>query len=92
MPVDFREKKKKQKYLGLIALGVIIVAFAIFYFGYLNNEPGTGATIPEGAVQPPPPIVINYSVLENPIIDQLEPYLVVPEYEGELGKENPFLP
>ncbi len=89
MAVNFIEKKRKQQYMLFIALGVIVVAFIILWFGYFNKS--TQAPTPEEVVINRKNIVIDYSILESPILKTLVPFQETPLYEGDLGKENPFL-
>lgn len=89
MAVDFIQKKKKQQYMLFIALGVLAVTFIILWFGYFNKP--ASAPEPEEIVISKKSIDINYSILENPILKALIPFIETPFYEGELGKDNPFL-
>ncbi|KPJ55209.1 hypothetical protein AMJ47_01725 [Parcubacteria bacterium DG_72] len=89
MAVDFIEKKKKQQYLLYIVLGILAVTFVILWFGYFQKP--VQAPAPEEVVISRENIVIDYSILENPILKVLLPFEETPLYEGELGKENPFL-
>jgi len=34
---------------------------------------------------------IDFSVLESEILKEFEPFEKVPPFEGEVGRENPFL-
>jgi hypothetical protein len=89
MAVNFKEKKKKQQYMLFIALGVVAVTLAILWFGYFRKP--IVAPTPEEIIIDKKNIVIDYSILENPILDILVPFQETPLYEGVLGKENPFL-
>jgi len=89
MAVNFVEKKRKQQYLLFAVLGVLAVAFVILWFGYFNKP--VQAPPPEEIVISKKTIVINYDILENPVLKALVPFVETPLYEGDLGKENPFL-
>ena len=90
MTVNFVEKKRKQQYMLFMVSGVIVVAFIVLWFGYFNKP--AQAPPPEEIVISKKNIFIDYSVLENPILDALVFFRETPLYEGMLGKENPFLP
>ena len=89
MAVNFREKRKKQKYLILVVAGILAVTGIVLYFGYKKPEK---AVVPGPIFTPSRKIEINYEILESPVLDKLEPFPETPSYEGELGKNNPFLP
>jgi hypothetical protein len=89
MAVNFIEKKKKQQYLLYIAVGILVVTFVILWFGYLNKP--VQAPSSEEVIINKKNIVINYSILENPIIKALIPFVETPLYQGQLGRDNPFL-
>lgn len=43
---------------------------------------------------PPLPIKkveINFEILDNPFMKELKPFKETPPFEGEIGRENPFL-
>ena len=91
MAVDFINKKKKQKYLLIAAVIITIIALIILWFGYFRDSDDSSG-IDQGEVfVVKRRINIKYDVLENPILKKLEPFEKIPEYEGELGKVNPFL-
>ena len=90
MAVDFKEKRKKQKYLILVVAGILIVIGVILYFGYFKKS--DELIVPGPAFTPKKDIKINYETLENPVLDQLESFPKTMDYKGELGKSNPFLP
>lgn len=89
MAVNFIEKKKKQQYMLFAALGILAVTLVILWFGYFNKP--VQAPSPEEVIISREDISINYGVLENPILKALIIFTQTPLYEGELGKDNPFL-
>lgn len=89
MAVNFTEKKRKQQYMLYVALGIIAVTLVILWFGYFRKP--IEAPSPEDIIINKKNIVIDYSVLENPLLEVLVPFQETPLYEGILGKDNPFL-
>ena len=89
MAVNFREQKKKQKYLlGLVGLILLTVA-GVLYFGFFREESEVVEIIPVSLVKE---IKVDYSVLENPFFEKVKSFEKIPDYEGDVGRENPFLP
>jgi len=89
MAVNFIEKKKKQQYLLFAVLGIVGVTIIVLWFGYFRKP--VQDMIPEEVVISKKTIVVDYSILENSILKALILFRETPLYEGELGKENPFL-
>jgi hypothetical protein len=89
MAVNFIEKKKKQQYMLYVVLGILAVTFVILWFGYFNKP--VQAPTEEEIVINKKNIVVDYNILENPLLKSLIPFMGTPLYEGQLGKDNPFL-
>jgi len=89
MAVDFIQKNKKQKYLLFIVLGLAVVTFIILWFGYFNKEEELPTV--EGVYIEKKNTKINYELLENPLLKELVPFESAPSYDGNLGRENPFV-
>ncbi|OGZ27478.1 MAG: hypothetical protein A2365_03335 [Candidatus Nealsonbacteria bacterium RIFOXYB1_FULL_40_15] len=89
MPVNFIERKNRQKYL-LIAVIIIFLATAVvLWFGYFNDvEISPVAYEPE--LYPEGSIIIDFSIFEKPFLKELKPFSEILPYEGSLGKQNPF--
>lgn len=88
MAIIPQDKTKKQKYLVVVLIVIIIVSVFIIRF-YLVSEPEFYST----ALPPAKPeeIKINFQVLEGLIMKKLQPFLEIPPFEGEVGRENPFV-
>lgn len=83
----FIEPKRKKQYLFLL-LGALIVGALFLIWNYFLAKPTPIISQP----QPPPEIKINFEVLKSPILKQLEPFETISPFEGEIGRENPFVP
>lgn len=82
------EKKKRQKYLiFILGIVVVLVAFVVWY----NFFAGPATLPPEITPVKPREIKINFEVLENPILEALQPFEEIPPFEEEVGRENPFI-
>ncbi len=87
MPATFLQQKKKTRYLTFVLIVLILAILFTFYFGFFKK---TFSTIKLEPVKPPE-IVINFKVLDNPILKELEPFEKIRAFEGEVGRENPFI-
>jgi len=79
--------RRKQKYLVPL---LTLVAFATIFFGWYSFF-----FKPKPQILPPPPpkeIKINFQVLETPILKEFQLFEEILPFEGEIGRENPFVP
>lgn len=80
--------KKRQKYMIAIFIVLIFgIAFVVWNY-FLAGGPESLPFIPA----PPPEIKINFEVLENPILAELQFFGVISPFGGEIGRANPFIP
>ncbi len=89
MVVEFRQQRKKQKLLLIAVIVVLLITAVILYFGFFKKVKVTviGA-VPENLIKE---IDVDFSVLEDPFFDILVTFEPIPEYDGEIGRENPFI-
>ncbi len=88
MAVKFIEQRKKQKYLILIFVAVLVITGLVLYFGFLKEEKTPVSTV----ASLPREIEIDFKTLNNPFLKELKPFTKILLFEGVVGKENPFLP
>jgi len=90
MAIAFIEERKKQKKLAYFLLAVILVICFVLWLGVLR-KPRAGEQ-----VLPFLPILrkaeVNFNVLENPTLKDLQPFKEIAPFEGKMGRGNPFLP
>lgn len=90
MAIAFIKKRKRQKYLGLIAVVVVVGSLIILWYGYFRKEK---QPLPTPAVSGPyREIKVDFGILENPLLKEFQPFEKISPFEGETGRENPFLP
>ncbi|TSC75966.1 MAG: hypothetical protein G01um101430_136 [Parcubacteria group bacterium Gr01-1014_30] len=87
----FIEEKKKQRRLVYILIALTTITAFVLWYGFIRrplSQPLEIAVFPAllGVAQ------IDFSVLENPILQQLRPFEEVTPFDGVLGRENPFIP
>ena len=89
MAITFFQEKKRQRYLILALALVIFVILLIVWKGF--SKPGEEPTtvLPGFA---PSPVEIDWSVLQSPQLTELQALATTTPFEGETGRENPFLP
>lgn len=97
MAFDFKQQKKKQGYLLWVAIVIIVLMIAVLWFGVFRKEEGEIETDCEISADCEEiwfieEINIDFGVLENPFFEKLNPFEEIPAFEGEIGRENPFLP
>ncbi len=90
MPIDFIQQRKKQKYLTLIVMASFIVIAVILWFGYFRKPELVSETIPSFIWVKQ--IEIDFNILEDPFLQESQLFEKVPSFEGEVGRDNPFLP
>jgi len=91
MATNFLEQRKRQKYLIPIILVVIIATAIILWFGYFRKEQSPFS--PKTPISPTlREIEIDFSVLENPFLTKLQPFIKISPFEGKKGRINPFEP
>ena len=88
MAITFFQRRNRQKYLILVLVVVIILIFVVVWRGFLLKPELVLAPI----ILEPPKIEINFGVLENPILRELQPLEEIKPFEEEIGRENPFVP
>ena len=90
MAVTFTQEKKTQKYLLAILILIVLAVITIVWFGFLKKDTIEGRQkFPAFARQE---AQIDFDLLDNSILDKLYPFEKIAPFEGEKGRENPFLP
>ncbi len=88
MAIVFSEKQKNQQYLILIFIFVSIVTGLVFYFGVFKKPEEKSIIV----LAPPKKVEIDFQVFENSLLSKLEQFEEIVEFEGEIGRDNPFNP
>jgi hypothetical protein len=91
MAITFLQEKSRQKHLFLILVLVIFGIILIVWWGFFRGN----EKIPSGLVPTfltPKEISIDWEVLKNPQLDELEVFEEISPLSGESGRENPFTP
>jgi type II secretory pathway component PulC len=90
MAISFEKIKKIELKNYLINILLILILFGALYFLRIKF-------LKEISIEPPRVIKkarVDFNSLENQkeFLEKLNPYEEIPKFEGEKGRENPFLP
>lgn len=96
MAIVFAQQKKRQNILIIILITSLIVTGFVLYFGFFKErKTPTELYYEENTQAAQEEIKIDFSVLENPLLKDLQPFSEIQPYNtstGAIGRENPFLP
>ena len=87
MAITFGVHRKKEKKQAIIIAVLVVVGVLVVMF-IMKRQP---ASLPLEMSNPAGP-EINWEALYNQRIKDLQPFEEIPVFEGEVGRENPFLP
>jgi hypothetical protein len=82
-------QKEKQKYLILILIAVFLASAFVIYQGFIKEEKPSTTEIP---YLPSQKIKIDFDFLKDSVLEQFKDYERIQSFEGEVGRENPFIP
>jgi hypothetical protein len=88
---DFIKERKKQKYLVYVFIVILFGIFLVFWFGFLR-KPETMPPVKSLEDFKFKKVEIDFSLLKEPALKELKPFETIKPFEGNLGRENPFLP
>lgn len=89
MVITFSEKRKKMGYLVPVLIVAILVIAIILWQGFFGGV----KTVPPPYIPPPAlKVMINFEILEHPFLEKLQPFEMIPAFEEEIGRQNPFVP
>jgi len=87
--------EKKQKIMIIIFIIVTIITICVIAFGFYGDKIKRIFKIKSSLktqVVQPPEINIDFELLESETLKELYPFLTFPEFEGQAGRSNPFIP
>jgi len=86
MAIIFLEKKQRQRYLVIALVGIIVLVPVLVWRVFLK-PPEAG---PPPIIAQPPKIEIDYEILKNPDLQELQTLEAIEPFENGIGRENPF--
>ena len=89
MAIIFQEQIKKQRNLIFVFLVLVLITTLILWKGYyyIQQEPGEGLISKHFKK-----VNVNLEILKHPLLQELKFMTEIPAFEGEIGRENPFIP
>lgn len=90
MAIHFLQEQKKQEKLLLVFIGVVLIILLVIWWGFFKKSiPSSHVSVPGVESSK---IEINFEVLKNSILQEFVPFDEILPLEGEVGRENPFVP
>lgn len=87
MAITFIEKRRRLRYLfPILAIVILITAIVLWQGFFVEEKP----VLPPIEI-PTKKIEIDFETLKNPFLEELQPFEVIPPFEEEVGRENPFI-
>jgi len=91
MAITFEKQVSRQRYLIFVFIIVILITAFLIWRNYFYQEIKIEEEI---ILKPAKKIEINFGVLDNPLLKELQPIDKIPSLEAgvELGRKTPFTP
>ncbi len=87
MAIVFKKQIKKQKNLILVFLALVLITISIVWWSQHIEEKLFVEPIMHFRK-----IKIDFKIFENSFFKELQPIEKIPDFEGEMGRKNPFIP
>lgn len=88
MPIAFQEQLKRQKGLIVVFVVLVLLTAIIVWRGFYVQEDVAIKIISKRYRK----INVDFTVLDKPLLVDLELMGIIPPLEGEPGRGNPFIP
>jgi len=88
MAIKFQQQVKKQRNFIILFIMLILIITFVLWWGFRTEEDVSGILI----LQRLKKFEINFDIFQNPLLKQLQLIDKIPAFEGELGRDNPFIP
>jgi hypothetical protein len=88
MAITFQEQLKKQKNMIIVFVILVLITAVIIWRGFYVQEEIEEKIITKGFEA----IDIDFEFLKNPILKEFNLMERIPPFEGQVGRENPFIP
>lgn len=95
MAIVFVQKNKKQKVLIFILVACLVITAVVLWFGFFKEEKSVSEIyLEENTEASQEEIQINFTVLKNPLLKELQPFSEIQPMETteSKGRGNPFIP
>lgn len=98
MAFQYNLEAKKQKKMIIVLVLVVILTAAVIWFGFFSgsSKPLMPSIInqsnPAAGVSFGKAVVIDFPLLDSQEVVNLKPFDEIPQYAGQVGRDNPFIP
>lgn len=92
MAITIIQEKKKQRYLILVLSLIIFAILFVVWLGFSRSKATPPVSVSPSAIYTFPQVKINWQLLENIRLEPLQPFEEISSFEGEFGRNNPFIP
>jgi len=90
MAIVFLQQRKIQRNLIIVFLLVSVVTVVVIWQGFFKKE---SQVLPEETfLLPKEEVKIDFEFFKNAQLQNLFPFAEIQPFEGETGRDNPFLP
>ncbi len=89
MDFTFFQQRKNQKYLIFVLMSALLLISIVVWQVVISREKEKKVGEPRVL---PPQIKIDLEILENPVLKEFHVFEKIKPFEGEIGRENPFVP
>lgn len=88
MAITFLKKRRRQKYLIYILALIIFIISILVWYAFIRKEKLTAFPL----FIKSPEVKINWDVLKDPRMEELQLFEEIELLETQIGREDPFLP
>ena len=89
MPIEFLEQVKRQRLLLLVFLIILAAISLVIWRGFFIKEGLPIEEVSKPAITKK--IEINFQILQNPLLEEFQPFEEITPFEEKTGRENPFM-
>ncbi len=91
MAITFSQEKRKNNFKVLILVIVLLTTFFVIWKIFFADK---NTSHPENFSEAlsPQKIEIDIEALNNPVLKDMQSFAGSPDFDGKVGRENPFTP
>ena len=90
MAITFLQTKKRQRYMVLILALIIFAILIIIWQDFLKTPEVLPSSQTTSLIRQK--VNINFEILKDPQLTELQAFEQILPFEEEIGRENPFIP
>ena len=90
MAITFLQAKKRQRYLIFILVFIALATLIVVWQGFFQKTEITYTSV--SMPQAKEKVIINWQLLSDQKLTELQAFEEILPFEGEIGRDNPFKP